>query len=74
MKWWVGGWSQICVAGLPQPAVGSSIVISEDFPRDVMLRRGHLIKFAKQVCVGDVPAAGPETASVSTGAQAGPTC
>jgi len=37
------------VAGLPQLAVGSSIVISEDFPRDVMLRRGHLIKFAKQV-------------------------
>ena len=28
---------------------GSQIVISEDFPRDVMLKRRHLIKFAKQV-------------------------
>ena len=28
---------------------GSHIVISEDFPRDVMIKRRHLIKFAKQV-------------------------
>ena len=28
---------------------GSSIVISEDFPRDIMAKRRHLIKFAKQV-------------------------
>ena len=28
---------------------GSSIVISEDFPRDIMQKRRHLIKFAKQV-------------------------
>ena len=28
---------------------GSSIVISEDFPRDIMGKRRHLIKFAKQV-------------------------
>ena len=28
---------------------GSHILISEDFPRDIMKKRRHLIKFAKQV-------------------------
>ena len=28
---------------------GCHVVISEDFPRDVMIKRRHLIKFAKQV-------------------------
>ena len=30
---------------------GCHVVISEDFPRDVMLKRRHLIKFAKQVSI-----------------------
>ena len=30
---------------------GCHVVISEDFPRDVMLKRRHLIRFAKQVSI-----------------------
>ena len=30
---------------------GCHVVISEDFPRDVMLKRRHLINFAKQVSI-----------------------
>ena len=28
---------------------GTNILISEDFPKDVMEKRSHLIKFAKEV-------------------------